>query len=140
MSVIRIRRRVKRIPARGPRGELVCSDPRTGRSLWSVKLEGDLENEGGFLGSPPAAAGGQIFLATLKGEVLQVAPSKGKINKTYEVGSPIRFHPAIDSGRIYVGTQDGKVVCINTDNAEFTGWSTWCGNSSHTGVVPGDKK
>jgi outer membrane protein assembly factor BamB len=113
-----------------PGDELVCSDPRTGKSLWSVKLEGDLEKEGGFLGSPPAAAGGQIFLATLKGEVLQVDPSKGKINKTYKVGSPIRFQPAIDSGRIYVGTQGGKVVCINTGNPEFTGWSTWGGTDA----------
>ena len=27
---------------------------------WSVKLEGDLKKEGGFLASPPAAAGGQL--------------------------------------------------------------------------------
>src|SRR5262249_6121334 len=46
--------------------EIVCSDPKTGKSRWSVKLPGDLKKQGGFLAAPPAAAGGQVFLATLK--------------------------------------------------------------------------
>jgi hypothetical protein len=79
----------------------------------------------GHLAESPGVLVGQVFLATLKGEVLHVDSSKDKINKTYKVGSPIRFQPAIDLERIYVGTQDGKIVCINTGNAEFTGWSTW---------------
>jgi outer membrane protein assembly factor BamB len=115
--------------------ELVCSDPTNGNKRWSIKLQGDLEKEGGFLASPPAAAGGDIFLATLKGEVLQVDPSNGKLKKTHAVGSPIRFQPVIEGGRIYVGTQDGKVVCIDTGDAKFTGWSMWGGNATHSGVA-----
>jgi outer membrane protein assembly factor BamB len=119
--------------------ELVCSDPANGNKRWSVKLQGDLEKEGGFLASPPAAAGGDIFLATLKGEVLQVNPSNGKLKKTHAVGSPVRFQPVIEGGRIYVGTQDGKVICIDTGDPKFTGWSMWGGNAAHSGVAMASK-
>jgi outer membrane protein assembly factor BamB len=115
--------------------ELVCSDPANGNKRWSIKLQGDLEKEGGFLASPPAAAGGDIFLATLKGEVLQVDPSNAKIRKSYSVGSAVRFQPVIEGGRIYVGTQDGKVVCLETGDPKFTGWSMWGGNAAHSGVA-----
>jgi outer membrane protein assembly factor BamB len=35
---------------------IVCNDPKTGKELWSYKLEGDLKKQGGFLGAPPAAS------------------------------------------------------------------------------------
>lgn len=120
--------------------EVVCTDPATGKKLWNIKLEGDLQKLGGHLAAPPAAAGGQLFLTTLKGEVLQVEPEKGKINKTYKIGAETRFQPAIQGGRIYVGTLDGKVVCINTGDAKFTGWTCWGGNAAHTGVAEAAKK
>ncbi len=118
--------------------EVVCTDPANGKVKWSLKLEGDLEKLGGFLASPPAAAGGSLFLATVQGEVLRVDPANGKILEKFKIGSPLRTQPAIDGGRIYVGTQDGKVVCIDTGNPQFTGWSTWGANSAHTNIV--DKK
>jgi len=115
--------------------ELICTSAETGKTAWSVKLKGDLEKEGGFLGSPPASAGGQLFVATLKGEVLRIDPEKGKISETYPIGAPIRSQPAIDRGRLYVGTDDGQIVCVDTGNAAFTNWSTWGGNAAHTGVA-----
>ena len=114
--------------------EIVCTDPATGKRLWAVKLEGDLKKEGGFLASPPAAAGGQLFLTTLKGEVLQMDPDKGKVTARYNVGCPVRFQPAVEGGKIYVGTQTGKVVCIDTGDKKFTGWPCWGGNAAHTGL------
>jgi len=115
--------------------ELIATDPKTGTKVWQFKLEGDLKKEGGFLAAPPAAAGGQLFLTTLNGDVLQVEPGKGKIVKTYKVGSQVRFQPAVEGGRIFVGTQDGKLVCIDTGDAKLTGWPCWGGNAAHTGVV-----
>ena len=115
--------------------EIVCTDPTNGKVRWNVKLKGDLEKVGGFLASPPAAAGDNIFLSTLQGEVLQLDPADGKLVSTYKVGSPVCFQPAIDGGRIYVGTQDGKVVCVNTGNPRFTGWTTWGANSAHTNLI-----
>jgi outer membrane protein assembly factor BamB len=114
--------------------EVVCTDPVSGKAKWTFKLEGDLKKEGGFLAAPPAAAGGQLFLTTLKGEVLQMGPETGKVANRYKVGSPLRFQPAIENGKVYVGTQDGKLVCIDTGDRRFTGWSCWGGNAAHTGA------
>ncbi len=115
--------------------ELVNTDPKDGKIRWKVKLKGDLAKLGGHLAAPPAAAGGQLFLTTLEGEVLQVDPDKGDVTKTHKVGSEIRSQAAIDGGRIYVGTQDGRVVCIDTGDARFTGWSTWGANMAHTNLA-----
>ena len=115
--------------------ELICTNAHDGKAVWKVKLEGDLKKEGGFLAAPPAAAGGQIFLTTLTGEVLQLDPQGGKIGKRHKVGFASRFQPAIVNGRIYVGTQCGKLVCIDTGNPKFTGWTMWGGNAARTGVI-----
>jgi Ca-activated chloride channel homolog len=115
--------------------EVVCTDPKTGKLQWAVKVQGDLEKTGGFLASAPAAAGGKIFISTVQGEVLQMDPKDGKVIAKYKIGSPARFQPAIQGGRIYVGTENGRVVCIDTGNPQFTGWTTWGANSAHTNVV-----
>lgn len=120
--------------------ELINTDPTNGKLRWKVKIKGDLAKQGGHLAAPPAAAGGQLFLATFEGEVLQIDPDKGHVTKTYKVGSPIRSQPAIDGGRIYVGTQDGKLVCIDTGDARFTGWCTWGANMAHTNLAETPKK
>lgn len=119
--------------------EVVCTDPESGKNLWSYKLTGDLKKEGGFLAAPPAAAGGMLFLVTLQGEVLQMDPTEGKVVKTYKVGHEVRFQPVVDSGKIYVGTQNGKIVCIDTGDKKFTGWSCWGANAAHTGIVKDGK-
>jgi outer membrane protein assembly factor BamB len=113
---------------------IVCNDPKTGKELWSHKLKGDLQKDGGFLGAPPAAAGGDLVVATLQGHVLRLN-SEGKLVKSWDTKSPSRFQPAVEGGRIYVGTQDGKLICINTGDATLTGWSCWGGNPQHTGVA-----
>jgi hypothetical protein len=47
----------------------------------------------------------------------------------------VRSQPAIEGGRAYLGTTDGKLVCIDTGHPEFTGWSTWGANAAHTNLV-----
>jgi outer membrane protein assembly factor BamB len=119
--------------------EIICSDPATGKQRWAVKLEGDLKKEGGFLASPPAAAGGQLFLTTLKGEVLRLDPKGGKVTARYNVNAPVRYQPAVEGGKIYVGTQNGKVMCIDAGDPKYTGWPCWGGNAAHTGLPAADK-
>jgi outer membrane protein assembly factor BamB len=114
--------------------EVVCTDPTTGKGVWTYKIDGDLKKEGGFLAAPPAAAGGFLFLVTLKGDVLQMDPKEGKVVKTWKVGAEVRAQPAVENGKIYLGTQTGKVVCIDTGDEKFTGWPCWGGNAAHTGL------
>lgn len=114
---------------------LVCASSEADTALWSHKLDGDIERVGGHLAAPPVAAGDSLFLATLGGDVLQFDPSSGEVLKSYSVGSAMRFPPAIEDGRIYVGTQDGKVVCIETGDARVTGWPMWGRDAAHSGRI-----
>ncbi len=113
--------------------ELMCTSIADGAKQWSFKLEGDLKKEGGFLAAPPAAAGGSIFLSTLKGEVLQVSPEKGEILKRYAIGQPTRWQPVIEGGLLYTSTENGRIICQDTGDPKNTGWSTWGGDSARTG-------
>ena len=113
--------------------EIVCNDSASGKKIWTQKLSGDMEKAGGFIGTPPVAAGGNIFVGTLSGKIRQLDPESGKVVKTYEVGAPIRFQPAVQNGMIYVGTQDGKLVAIDTKDPKFTGWPMWGGDAAHSG-------
>jgi outer membrane protein assembly factor BamB len=47
----------------------------------------------------------------------------------------LKFQPRIDNGRIYVGTQDGQVVRLDTGDEKLTGWSNWGGNAAHSGTL-----
>ena len=67
-------------------------------------------------------------------EVLELDPKKGDVNKRYKVGSAVRFQPTVHNGSIFVGTQDGKLVCIKTGNKKNTGWKQWGGNAQRTGI------
>ena len=47
--------------------EIVSTDAETGEEHWRMKLDGDLEEEGGFLGTPPIEVGGYIVVADFRG-------------------------------------------------------------------------
>jgi outer membrane protein assembly factor BamB len=66
---------------------------------------------------------------------MQIDPKDGHTKKTYEAGGTVRFQPAIMDGRIYLGTQDGKIVCIDTGDRSLTGWHTWGGDNAHSGAL-----
>jgi outer membrane protein assembly factor BamB len=115
--------------------EIVATDSETGNKLWSFKLAGDTAKQGGFLGTPPLAAGNAVLVGTVDGRVLRIDPKSGQTAATYAVGSPIRAQPIADGGWIFVGTDDGKLVAIDTKDPSITGWPTWGGNAQRTGVA-----
>jgi outer membrane protein assembly factor BamB len=115
--------------------QLLATDAATGKVAWSIHLDGDAAKEGGFLAAPPAYAGGYLFFAVLKGDVLQIEPRTGDVVKRYPVGAQLRFQPTIADGRIFVGTQDGRIICIDTGNRKLTGWGGWGGDSAHTAIA-----
>lgn len=97
--------------------EVIAREADDGDLRWTLKLEGDLTKSGGALASVPVAAGDEIFVATLRGEVLRMAVADGKIVKRYPVGAPLREPPLIAGGRIFAATADGRLVMIDTGEA-----------------------
>ena len=92
--------------------ELICSSAESGDRLWAVRLSGNLKELGGHLAAPPVWSDGNLFVATVVGDVLQIDATSGTVKARHEVGSELRYPPLVAEGRLYVSTQDGKVVCI----------------------------
>ena len=113
--------------------EIVCTDS-TGKVKWKHKLAGDLNNEGGFMGTPPIYANGHIIVATFTGDVLIFNEKEGKIIKQYRIGHAIRYQPIADNGWIYVTTVNGSLHAIDTGNPLITGWNMWGANAARTNV------
>jgi outer membrane protein assembly factor BamB len=116
--------------------EVLATDVATGKTLWSYKLAGNTQSQGGFLGTAPLSAGKSVMFGTLAGEVVRLDTASGKKTQTFAIGGPVRSQPVVDGGWIYVGTEDGKLVAINTKDASVTGWPTWGGNAQRTGIAP----
>jgi Ca-activated chloride channel homolog len=114
--------------------EVVATDARTGERRWSYKLDGDAAKSGGHLAAPPLAAGDRVLVATLEGEVQVVDPKTGKVVHRYQVGGPIRSQPVVANGWIYVGTEDGKLVGIDTGDRTLDGWPMWGRNAARVGA------
>ena len=114
--------------------EVIATDRETGSTLWKYKLAGD-QAQGGFLGTAPLAGRRVVLLGTLEGKVLKLDPKTGTPTAVYTVGAPVRSQPVVDSGWIYVGTEDGKLVAINTGDAQSPAGRLWGGNAQRTGVA-----
>ena len=113
--------------------DIVSTHPKTGALNWTVKVEGDLHTAGGFLAAPPAQAGEMLVIATLSGEIWFLDPKDGSRKRTLQVGAPLRSQPVVDGGWVYVGTEDGRLIGIDTGNASLTGWPMWGGSASRNG-------
>jgi len=116
--------------------EVIATSSDNGKQVWSHKLDGDVKKDGGFLGAPPIAAGDHLIVATLHGKVLELDPKTGKVEKSWDVGGTLRSQPVADGGWIYVGTDDGRLVAIDTGDSTVTGWPMWGGNAQRTGIAP----
>ena len=112
--------------------EVVAVDSKTGDKKWSHKLAGDTRTAGGHLGTAPLLAGSNIVVATLSGDILRLDAKTGALNATYKTGAQVRSQPAVQDGWIYVGTEDGRLLAINTGDKSLTGWPTWGGDIART--------
>ena len=112
-----------------------CLNAETLKPVWKNGLEGDIRRIGGQLASPPALAGGHLILACQNGKVNVVNPANGSTLKQFVTGENIRHQPIVMNGWIYVPSK-GKIICLNTHEPRYTGWSAWGGNFSRDNSNP----
>jgi outer membrane protein assembly factor BamB len=47
-------------------------------------------------------AGGRLWLASSKGQLVGVDPASGRVASTEEIGNPVLIAPVVAGGRLYV--------------------------------------
>lgn len=115
---------------------LLCSGADYGHRQWSVRLGSAEYDPREMAAGPPAFAGGSLFVATLGGDLLQVARATGTIQRRVHVRAPVITEPIVERGRVFLGTRDGQLVCVDFGDEEMTGWSQWGGTAARCGPPP----
>jgi outer membrane protein assembly factor BamB len=81
-------------------------DAQTGKERWNLMTRARIEGS-------PAIAAGRVYIGGGDGTFYVVDAGSGKRLQTLEAGGPISASPAISSsGRIVIGTQDGRLLCL----------------------------
>jgi len=105
-----------------------------GSQSWQAEVVGSHAAPGGQIFSPPAVGRDYLYLAGADGHLLSVNQSDGGVGFSYAMKAPIAFQPALAKGNLYVGTSDGRLICLKTGNKDADGWYAWGGNAQHNKV------
>jgi outer membrane protein assembly factor BamB len=113
--------------------EFRCTDAETAEHRWSFFVASAGHDRAEVAAGPAVLAGGKLFVATLAGELLQVDPQNGAIDRRVQLRAPVITEPIIDRGRVFLGTRDGRLLCVNLGDEKITGWNQWGGSASRSG-------
>lgn len=109
-------------------------DLETGKPLWKSMITGSgLTNAGNSL-TPPALGKANLYLGSVKGDVLALKQSDGTLAFAYNVGQPLASQPILAEGNLYLGTANGLLVCLKLNNPDAQNWHAWGGNAQHNKV------
>ncbi len=89
------------------RGKLMALARADGKTRWTVQLPDSKTWSG------PVLAGGSLWLASNKGQLVGVDAATGKINGQQNIGDPVYIPPVVAQGRMFVLTDSAKLVALN---------------------------
>lgn len=113
------------------KGVQISSLDRRRNEKWSATAQGrKLDNQSQAF-APPALGKRNMFLVSAAGHLISMSQDDGKVNFMYDIQNPITFQPALANGRMYVGTANGRLMCLETEDPDADGWTAWGGNSQH---------
>jgi len=88
-------------------GQLMAISRNDGKTQWTAKLPG-AESWAG-----PTLAGGTLWLTSATGSLVGVEATTGRVLGQKELGSPVYIAPVVAQGRMYVYTDNAKLVALN---------------------------
>jgi outer membrane protein assembly factor BamB len=98
---------------------------------WQATAIGKNIDANAHLFAPPALGEQNIYLCSTEGHVIAMRQSDGSALFAYNTHAPIAFQPALADGRIFAGTADGRLICLNVREKDADGWYAWGGNAQH---------
>lgn len=96
------------------RGKIFVLDARTGRELWSRKLET-------LFAAQPAMDGRRMYIGAMNRRVYAIRLLTGKTDWAFDTGGPIESSPVIEDDRLYVGSWNNAMFCLDRE----TGRARW---------------
>ncbi len=88
-------------------GQLMAISRKEGKVQWTLKLP-----DGGSW-SGPTLAGGTLWLASAGGKLVGVEATTGRIVTEKDLGDPVYIAPVVARGRMYVLTDEAKLIALN---------------------------
>lgn len=88
-------------------GQLMAIARKDGRTQWTVKLPGSTTWAG------PVLANGILWLASKEGKLAGVDASTGRVTGEMDIGGAVYIPPVVAQGKMFVLTDDAKLVAFN---------------------------
>ena len=88
-------------------GQLLSLGRRDGQTLWTMKLPDS------NVWSGPTLAGGNLWVVSSKGALVGVDAATGRVVSQMRVGNPSFIPPVVAGGRLYVLTDNARLVAFN---------------------------
>jgi len=93
-----------------------------GRAQWQAEVDGKSVSERSQVFSPPSLGREYMYLASSTGSLVSVRQKDGQVGFAYSFKKPMVFQPALVDGNVYVGTGDGLLICLKTNEKDADGW------------------
>ncbi len=91
----------------GTSGQLLAVSRKDGKIRWTAKLPGAKTWAG------PVLAGGLLWLTSNKGQLVGVDAITGRVTRQQDIGSAVYISPVVAQGRMYVLTDDARLISFN---------------------------
>ncbi len=114
---------------------LVCSSPDNGSIVWSLDLSNEQTDFAQPVAQTPAIAGGKLILTTQSGKLMIINPANGTVQREFFFEEGLGKQVVCSNGRIFTGSQKGKMVCVDTKDKTLTGWNLWSFDAAHNMVI-----
>lgn len=88
-------------------GQLMAVNRRDGRTQWTTKLPGSNTWAG------PVLANGVLWLVSKEGQLAGVEAATGRVTGQMSVGGAVYIPPVVAQGKMFVLTDDAKLVAFN---------------------------